>query len=118
MRFGVPMIILAGVVFSGCAPVTLPNESLAPAFTEEEALAKIGHRVRCIYANERYQGMKCPEQGECVRLKIGEYGSVVGMKEVSPKKYFIVVRWDKSEQNEPLVSYFGRKTHRVFLEED
>ena len=93
MRFGVYVVILAGVIFSSCVPVTLPNESLAPAFTEQEAGAKIGHRVRCVYASERYQGMKCPERGVCVRLRVGEQGSVVGMKEVSPKDYFLVVRW-------------------------
>lgn len=89
MRFGVSIIILAGLVFSGCAPVTLPNESLAPAFTQEEAMAKIGHRVRCIYANERYQGMKCPERGVCVRLRVGEHGIVAGMKEVFSKELLL-----------------------------
>jgi hypothetical protein len=118
MRFGVYVVILAGVIFSSCVPVTLPNESLAPAFTEAEAMAKIEHRVRCVYASEKYQGMKCPEGGLCARLRVGEQGSVVGMKEVSPRNYFLVVRWDESEQSEPLLWYFGRKTHPVFLEEE
>jgi hypothetical protein len=118
LRFGAFIVILAGVVFSTCAPATLPNESLAPAFMEGEAMAKVGQRVRWAYASDRYRCMKCPEQGESTPLRVGEHGSIVGMKEVSPKNYFLVVRWDESQQSEPLVSYFGRKTHRVFLEEE
>ncbi len=96
---------------------TLAVEWYAPAFTREEASMIVGHRVRNIYWTDRFAGMKCPASGGvCAVVKVGEHGSVIGIEEVSPNRYFFVVRWDEPSQGEPMLSYFGRMTRRVFLE--
>jgi len=96
---------------------TFTVEWCAPAFTREEASMMVGRRVRNIYWTDRFSGAKCPANGGvCADVKVGERGSVIGVEEVSPNRYFFVVRWDEPSEGEPMLSYFGRMTRRVFLE--
>jgi hypothetical protein len=110
--------ILACIIGVGFAHLyTLAVEWYAPAFTKEEALMMVGRRVRNIYWTERIVGSKCPADGGiCADVKVGERGSVIGIEEVSPNRYFFVVRWDEPTQGAPMLSYFGRMTRRVFVE--
>jgi len=94
---------------------TLTVEWYAPAFSKEEASKFVGRRVRNIYWSDRYRGAKCPTDGSpCADIRVGECGSVIGFEEVSPNRYFLVVLWDEP-RSEPMLSYFGRMTRRVFL---
>ena len=104
----------------GIGLVYLPTylvEWYMPAFTKEEATAMVGQRVRNVYWTDGFAGMKCPQNGgECASVEVGERGTVIGVEEVSPDRYFFVVRWDEPRQGESMVSYFGRMTRRVFIE--
>lgn len=96
---------------------TLAVEWYAPAFSKEEASKFVGRRVRNVYWSDSRRGAKCPTSaGACADVRIGECGSVIGFQEVSPNEYFLVVRWDDPGHSEPMLSYFGRMTRRVFLE--
>jgi hypothetical protein len=96
---------------------TFTAEWCAPAFTREEASMMVGRRVRNIYWTDRFSRAKCAANGGvCAVVKVGERGSVIGVEEVSPNRYFFVVRWDEPSEGEPMLSYFGRMTRRVFLE--
>jgi hypothetical protein len=96
---------------------TLAVEWHAPAFTEEEAAPLVGRRVRNTYWTDEFAVMKCPEStGACADVPAGERGSIIGLNEVSPDRYFLVVRWDESSGGEPMLSGFGRMTRRVFLD--
>ena len=110
--------VLACVIGVGFAHLhTLAVEWYAPAFTKEEASMMIGRRVRNIYWTDRSAGSKCPINGGiCADVKVGERGSVIGVEEVSPNRYFFVVRWDEPRQGAPMLSYFGRMTRRLFIE--
>jgi len=110
--------VLACVIGAGLVHLrTLTVEWYAPAFTREEATTMVGRRVRNIYGADRFRGMKCPENGGvCADVRVGERGSIIRVEEVSPNRYFFVVRWDEPRQGEPMLSYFGRMTRRVFLE--
>jgi len=122
MRLPVSILsfILACAIGAGSAHLhTLAVEWCVPAFTREEASIMIGRRVRNIYWTDRFAGAKCPAQdGACADVKVGDRGSVTGIEEVSPDRYFFVVRWDEPSQGEPMLSYFGRMGRRVFLEID
>jgi hypothetical protein len=110
--------VLTCLLGIGVAPLyTLTVEWYAPAFTREEASMMVGRRVRNIHWTEKFSGAKCPANGGvCADVKVGERGSVIGLEEVSPNRYFFVVRWDEPGGGEPMLSYFGRRTRRVFLE--
>lgn len=97
---------------------TLAVEWRAPAFTEEEATAMLGRRVRNIYWSDQFAVVKCPSGGgKCSDVLAGEGGRIVGIKEVSPKgRFFVVVRWDMPGAEGPMLSGFGRMTRRVFLD--
>jgi hypothetical protein len=120
MRFPVSILsfVLACVAGAGLVYLrTFAVEWYMPAFTGEETALMVGHRVRNIYWTDRFAGSKCPENGgACAVIKTGERGSVIRVEEVSPNRYFFVVRWDEPSQGEPMVSYFGRMSRRVFLE--
>jgi hypothetical protein len=120
MRFLSPILsfVLAFATGLGLAHVrTLAVEWRAPAFTEEEAAAMVGRRVRNIYWADEFAVVKCPESGgKCADVLAGERGSIIGVKEVSPGRHFLVVRWDQSGGGEPMLSGFGRMTRRVFLD--
>jgi hypothetical protein len=120
MRLSVSILgfVLACLLGIGISPLyTRTVEWCAPAFSREEASMMIGRRVRNIYWTDRFSGAKCPAKGGvCAVVKVGEYGSVIGVEEVSPNRYFFVVRWDEPTGGEPMLSYFGRMTRRVFLE--
>jgi hypothetical protein len=89
----------------------------APAFTGEEAAAMVGRRVRHTYWTDKFAVVKCPESGgRCVDVRAGDRGSIIGVNEISPNRYFLVVRWDKAGEGEPMLSGFGRMTRRVFLD--
>ena len=127
----------------GCNVRSEVAEKTKPSFTLEEADAWVGARVRSVreydpsrsklltelgsalysktgsgleYANPA--GMKCPEAGRggCLNVSKGELGTVTGMSRVRDGGYFLVVRWDTASQDAPMLSYFGRKTCRLFLE--
>jgi len=119
MRFLSPILgfVLAFATGLGLAHVhTLADEWHAPAFTEEEAAAMVGRRVRNTYWADQFAVVKCPRSGGgCAEVLAGERGSIVGVKEVSPGRYFLVVRWDNSGGGEPMLSSFGRMTRGVFL---
>lgn len=110
--------VLACITGVGFAHLhTLAVEWYAPAFTKEEASTMLGRRVRNSYWTDRFAGLKClVNGGVCADIKVGERGSVIGIKEVSPNRYFFVVRWDEPSRGEAMLSYFGRMTRRVFLE--
>lgn len=96
---------------------TLAVEWHTPAFTEEEAAVMVGRRVRNTYWADEFAVMKCPESGgACADVPAGERGIIIGLNEVSPDRYFLVVRWDESGRGEPMLSGFGRMTRRVFLD--
>jgi len=111
---GFVLACLLGVGFSQL--YTLTVEWYAPAFSKEEASKFVGRRVRNIYWSDSYRGQKCPaDGGTCADVRVGECGSVIGFREVSPNGYFLVVRWDEPRQSQPMLSYFGRMTQRLFL---
>lgn len=120
MRFPISILsfVVACVVGVGSVHLcTFAVEWYMPAFTGEETAAIVGHRVRNIYWTDRFAGSKCPEYGgACAVVKAGDQGRIIGVEEVSPNRYFFVVRWDEPSQGEPMVSYFGRMSRRVFLE--
>ena len=120
MRYPSPILsfVLAFIAGLGLTHLlTLAVEWHAPAFAKAEAAAMVGRRVRNTYWADEFAVVKCPESGgTCVDVLAGERGSVVGVKEVSPGRYFLVVRWDKSGGGEPMLSGFGRMTRRVFLD--
>jgi hypothetical protein len=120
MRLSVSILgfVLTCLLGIGFAPLyTLAVEWWAPAFTKDEASMMVGRRVRNIYWTDRFSGTKCPANGGmCADVKVGERGSVIGMEEVSQNRYFFVVRWDEPGECEAMLSYFGRRTRRVFLE--
>jgi hypothetical protein len=90
------------------------TEWRTPAFTKDEAVAMLGHRVRNISWSPNHRAMKCPNGGLCADVKVGDRGSVVAIQQ-SSGGYFLVVRWDEPSHGEPMLSYFGRMTRRVFL---
>ena len=106
----------------GVALVPLPTlfvEWFNPTFTREEAAAMIGHRFRNIYRADGYREFKCPDRfGLCEEVTAGEQGTAIGIEKCSFGGYFIVVQWDDPPQGEPMFSYFGRKTRRIFLSEE
>jgi hypothetical protein len=122
MRFTASILSFILACALGISLALLPApvmEWFMPALTKDEAMAMVGHRVRNIYGTDRYVGMKCPERGGlCARVKVGESGRVIAIREVSPNRYFVVVRWDEPNEGEPMLSYFGRKTRRIFLREE
>ena len=118
MRFAASALSFVLTCAAGVSSVLLPArvyEWYSPAFTKDEAVAMVGRRVRNDYGADARIGMKCPERGICAEVKVGERGSVIGVREVSPDGYFIVVRWDNPAHGEPMLSYIGRMTRRVFL---
>jgi hypothetical protein len=92
------------------------TEWRSPAFSEAEASAMVGRRVRNTFWADNYRGMKCPERGgRCEDVHVGDEGTVVGI-EPSSGGYFLIVRWDQQATDNPMLSYFGRMTRRVFLQ--
>lgn len=121
MRLSLSVLSFVTACFLGIGAAhlaTVAIEWYSPAFTKEEATMIIGSRVRNIYWTDTYRGAKCPVIGVCADVKIGERGRVIGIKEVSPNEYFFVVQWDEPSQGEPMLSYFGRMSRRVFIEID
>ena len=143
MRFATMLLIVA--VASACLGCNIRNEMAEkskPSFSGEEANAWLGMRVRCIrqydpsrsklltepggflyretgigleYSNPG--GFKCPGTGgRCFEVAKGELGTVTEISQVPDGGYFLIVRWDDSSQDTPMLSYFGRKTSRLFLE--
>lgn len=92
------------------------TEWRSPAFSEAEASAMVGRRVRSIFWADNFRGMKCPRRGgRCVDVRVGDEGTIDGIEPASGG-YFLVVRWDKPATGDPMLSYFGRMTRRVFLQ--
>jgi len=122
MRLAISVLSFALTCAVGVGSVLLPMrvyEWYMPAFTRDEAMPMVGRRVRNDYGTEDRVGMKCPERGGlCAKVKVGERGNVIGIKEVSPGGYFLVVRWDEPARGEPMLSYFGRMSRRIYLREE
>ena len=135
------LITAISLMSFGCSLRSEIAEARQPSFTQAEANAKVGERVRFInrysphrsgilfpvvseinlrtgflleYANPR-AGKRLAGGGPDQSLVDGETGTVTGTIPVRDGGYFVVVSWDDARQDSPLISYFGRKTYRVFL---
>ncbi len=75
--------------------------------------------VRNVYESERLRLGKCPERGGlCAFVRNGERGQITDVLEVSSGQFFVVVQWDEPAQAEPMLSYFGRASYRIFLRDE
>jgi hypothetical protein len=118
MRWTISILTFVLTFLMGAGVVQLHTyftEWRSPAFSQTEATAMVGHRVRNLFWSDRFRGMKCPQHGGlCADVRVGDEGTVIGTTE-SSGGYFLVIRWDQPSQGEPMLSYFGRMTRRVFL---
>lgn len=72
-------------------------------FTEEEARAKLGQRVR---VSLNFPG-----------LYQGAAGTVVDMFHVGDNLYEVVVQWDIPDRHKPHGDWFTKREYQFFLEE-
>lgn len=114
--------ILLATVTGGLVIVTLLRlqigDGIWPAFSRDEASARIGMRVQSAWVSAQEFSSKCPASGGlCTNLDPGERGTVVGILQVKPRQgFFLIVRWDKSgTDGTPLYSWMGRYTFRTHV---
>lgn len=93
-------------------------QSSGPGFTKEEASQKLGRRVSYVAAPDGERSLKQAANGEFAVIPVGARGTIKGMKELPSGKYFIVIDWDGTEQNEPWRSWFGRDYRQAGIIEE
>jgi hypothetical protein len=112
------IVALTTIVGIGYTQFYLLYEWYKPAFSKEEAITKVGRQIFCKYGIDSYRSIKCPQKGECKDVKVGDKGKVIGIEEVSPQEYFVVVQWGVTEEDKYLRSYVGRQNYRIFIQEE
>jgi hypothetical protein len=64
------------------------KEWRSPRFSQEEATAMVGHRVRNIFWTNNFRGLKCPQHGGlCADVRVGDQGTIVKAKQSSVGGY-------------------------------
>ena len=86
-----------------------------PAFSYDEATAKLGRRVQHVPVR-KFRYFKCPPNGYCVVVQPGEFGTIVGLEQVEDG-YFLIVRWEQGTTAEDYISYIGRYSHQAIVEQ-
>ncbi len=124
MRKLVSIFVFAAALFVGVfsMPMKTPTiyERFYPTFSEKEAKALLGKRVKNKYYSKELVGMKFSLNAETNYIsepvQVGETGEVFMLNPL-PNGYGLVIKWDKKDKyGRDMFSYDGRFSSRVFLE--
>lgn len=91
------------MAFCRCLPPTNKGGLVKQRFSEAEARAKVGQRVRAWI--------------EWPGLTKGATGTVVDIFHVGDNSFEVIIQWDVPHPNRPCGDWFTKSEYEVFLEE-
>lgn len=118
MRFVVSSASFVISFALGIALSFLLLSSQVPNYDQAELKAKVGRRVQYTSRGSNQLTQCSPEDTGCLPILTGTRGQVVGVEEVSPGDYLLVIQWEGPEEGQRLRSYLGYRAYREFLAEE